>query len=331
MSETSAKQRLKILYLYKILWENTDEEHELSMPQIIEKLREYGITAARKALYEDIEALREFGADIYAHRGYCAGYSLLNRGFELPELKLLADAVTSSRFFTEKKAKALLEKLGTLCSSYEAEQLIRKVYVADRGSSENERIYLNVDVIHRAISEKKKISFRYFDYDISKRKKYRDGVRICSPYALTWSDEQYYLIAHYEKYGGISHFRVDKMENVKPLAESAFRMPKDFRLSEYLKSTFSMFSGAERTVKLRFHISLINAVFDRFGRGVKPVRDGEKHFTVEVKARTDQPAAFFGWLFQFGANAQIVAPIELKEEYSEMLREVLNSEEDAGE
>ena len=328
MSETNANQRLKILYLYKILWENTDEEHELTMPQIIDKLDEYGITAARKALYEDIEALREFGADIYSRRGNGAGYSLLNREFELPELKLLADAVTSSRFFTEKKANALLEKLGTLCSDYEAEQLIRKVYVADRDTSENERIYLNVDAIHRAISEKKKISFKYFDYDINKRKKYRDGVRVCSPYALTWNDERYYLIAHYEKYSGISHFRVDKMENVKLLPEPAFKMPRDFKLSEYLKSTFSMFSGTEQTVKLRFHISLIGAVLDRFGRGVKLIRDGEKHFIVEVKARTDQPAAFFGWLFQFGTNAKIVAPAELREKYSSMLCEVLQSEKE---
>lgn len=328
MSEANAKQRLKILYLYKILWENTDEDHELTMPQIIDKLSEYGITAARKALYEDIEALREFGADIYSRRGNSAGYSLLNREFELPELKLLADAVTSSRFFTEKKAHALLEKLGTLCSGYEAEQLFRKVYVADRDASENERIYLNVDAIHRAISEKKKISFGYFDYDIHKRKKYREGVRVCSPYALTWNDERYYLIAHYEKYGGISHFRVDKMEGVKVLPEPAFKMPRDFRLSEYLKSTFSMFSGTEQTVRLRFHISLINAVLDRFGRGVKLVRDGEKHFIVEVKARTDQPAAFFGWLFQFGSKAKIISPEKLKNEYSEMLREVLTGEKE---
>lgn len=328
MSESSTKQRLKILYLYKILWENTDEEHELTMPQIIDKLNEYGITAARKALYEDIEALREFGADIYSRRGNNAGYSLLNREFELPELKLLADAVTSSRFFTEKKARALLEKLGTLCSGYEAEQLIRKVYVADRDASENERIYLNIDAIHRAVSEKKKISFGYFDYDINKRKKYRDGIRVCSPYALTWNDERYYMIAYYEKYKGISHFRVDKMENVKLLSDPAFRMPKDFRLSEYLKSTFSMFSGTEQTVKLKFHISLINAVIDRFGRGVKLMRDGGEHFTVEVKARTDQPAAFFGWLFQFGSKAKIIAPAALKQEYSAMLREVLDNEKE---
>lgn len=315
--------RLKILYLYKILWDETDSEHEITMPQIQNKLREYGLEAGRKAIYEYIDALRGFGVDIAASAGQGAGYSLSTRTFELPELKLLADTVVSSRFFTEKKANELLRKLETLCSKYEAGSIRRQVYIANRLATDNERIYYNVNEIHRAIAEKRMISFKYFDYDIRKRKKYRDGVRVCSPCALTWNEEKYYLIAHYEKYGSISHFRVDKMEDVRILDEPSHKMPRDFKLSEYLKSTFSMFSGDVETVTLRFKntTSLINAVIDRFGKQVSLFPDGSDYFTVRVPVRTSNPAPFFGWLFMFGTDAQIVAPQPLKDEYVKMLKQ----------
>lgn len=315
--------RLKILYLYKILWEKTDSEHIITMPKIQEELKKYGVEAGRKAVYEYIDALREFGAEIDSGAGKSSGYNLASRGFDLPELKLLADAVVSSRFFTEKKAKALVEKLETLCSEHEAKSIRRQVYIANRITTDNERIYYNVNEIHRAIAEKRMIEFKYFDYDIRKRRKYRDGVRVCSPYALTWNEEKYYLIAHYEKYGGISHFRVDKMEDVRILDEPAHKMPRDFKLSEYLKSTFSMFSGEEETVTLRFKntTSLINAVIDRFGKQISLFPDGSDHFTVRVPVRTSNPAPFFGWLFMFGTDAQIAAPQTLKDEYVKMLKQ----------
>lgn len=320
----NANQRLKILYLYKILLEHTDEEHSISMPEIISQLELYGITAARKALYEDIEALKVFGLDIVSERGVNAGYRVVSRDFELPELKLLADAVSSSRFLTEKKSSELLKKLERLTSVYEAKQIQRQVFIADRVKAFNERIYLNVDAIHKAIAERKKISFRYFDYDLRKRKKYREGIRTCSPYALTWDDERYYLVAHYEKYDSISNFRVDRMENVEVLDEPARKYPDGFKLSDYLNSTFSMFSGESEEVKLRFEKSLINAVVDRFGKNVTAAPDGEEHFTVRVQIKTEQPEPFFGWLFQFGTKVEILEPCELKEKYKEHLKSVLN-------
>lgn len=326
MSEGNAYQRLKILYLYKILFEQTDEYHALSMPQIIEQLEENGFSAARKALYEDIDALRAFGVDIASGRGNRAGYAIVNRDFEIPELMLLADAVVCSPFFTEKKAKALIEKLEGLCSIHEAAQIERKVYTAGRESSDNERIYLNVDAIHRAIAEKKKITFKYFDYNIRKQKVYRDGLRTCSPYALAWNEEKYYLIAHYEKYGGISHFRVDKMECVEITDEPCLKKPRDFKLSEYLKSTFSMFSGNNRDVWLLFENKLTNAVIDRFGKSVKMQRYDDEHFTVRVSVKADNPETFFGWLFQFGTMAKILEPVDLRERYSKMLKAVIKSQ-----
>ncbi|MGN0677502.1 MAG: helix-turn-helix transcriptional regulator [Ruminococcus sp.] len=321
----NANQRLKILYLYKILLERTDEEHYITMPEIISQLELYGITAARKALYEDIEALKVFGLDIVSGRGVNAGYQVVNRDFELPELKLLADAVSSSRFLTEKKSAELLKKLEQLTSVYEAKQIQRQVFIADRVKAINERIYMNVDAIHRAIAERKKISFKYFDYDLNKKKCYRKGIRTCSPYALTWDDERYYLVAHYEKYDSISNFRVDRMESVEVMDEPAQEYPEGFNLPAYLNSTFSMFSGEAEDVKLRFEKSLINAVIDRFGKNVSISPDGDEHFTVRVQIKTEHPEPFFGWLFQFGTKVKIVEPCELKEKYLEMLKEVFNS------
>lgn len=320
----NANQRLKILYLYKILLERSDEEHSITMPEIISQLKLYGITAGRKALYEDIEALKTFGMDIVSERGHGAGYYVVNREFELPELKLLADAVSSSRFLTEKKSAELLKKLQQLTSVYEAKQIQRQVFVADRVKAFNERIYINVDTIHRAIAERKKIAFDYFDYDLKKQKKYRDGIRTCSPYAFAWDDERYYLVAYYEKYDSISNFRVDRMENVVVLDEPALKYPDNFKLSQYLNSTFSMFSGESEEVKLRFDKSLINPVIDRFGKNIIIAPDGENRFTVCVQIKTEHPEPFFGWLLQFGTKVQIVEPCELKEKFKELLQAVLN-------
>lgn len=320
----NANQRLKILYLYKILLEHTDEEHYITMPEIISQLELYGIKAARKALYDDIEALKIFGLDIISGRGSNAGYKVVNRDFELPELKLLADAVSSSRFLTECKSKELLKKLEKLTSIYEAKQIHRQIYIADRVKAINERIYINVDAIHRAIAERKKISFKYFDYDLNKKKCYRKGIRTCSPYALTWDDERYYLVAHYEKYDSISNFRVDRMECVEILNEPAQKYPEEFKLSAYLNSTFSMFSGEAEEVKLRFENSLINAVIDRFGKKVTISPDGDEHFTVRVQIKTEHPEPFFGWLFQFSTKVKIVEPYALREKYREQLKKVFN-------
>lgn len=318
--KNNIKQRLKILYLYKILFEQTDENHSITMPQIIEELDKYGIKAARKALYADIEALREFGADIVLDRCGNAGYSLVSRDFEIAELVILADAVTCSRFFTQKKAKDLVQKLEKLCSCYEARKIDNSVFVLEGDKLDNERIYINVDTIHQAIFEEKQISFKYFNYDLKKHKKYRNGSLVCSPYALTWSDEKYYLIAHYPKYNTISHFRVDKMESVRILSDPAEPLPKRFKLSGYLESTFSMFSGTAETVKLRFKNHLAGAIIDRFGRKVRITRDDEEHFTIEFPVRTEHPETFFGWVFQFGDEAEILEPSDLRKRYISTLK-----------
>jgi len=319
----NANQRLKILYLYKILLEQTDEEHSITMPEIIKQLECCGISAGRKALYEDIEALRAYGLDVISLKGGASGYFVASRDFELPELKLLADAVCSSRFLTEKKSGELLRKIEKLASVHEARQIHRQVYIANRVKSMNERIYINVDVIHRAVAEKKQISFKYFDYNIEKKKKYRDGLRVCSPYAMTWDDERYYLIAYYEKYSGISNFRVDRMESIEILDEPIVPKPENFNIAEYMNSTFSMFSGEVKEVKLRFKNDLVNIVFDRFGKDIFIVPDDEEHFVVRVNVKAEQ--TFLAWLFMFVTNAEILAPQELRERYKKQLSAVFEN------
>ncbi len=319
----SPMQRLKILYLYNILNDCTDEDHGLTMPEIIAKLESSGICAARKALYEDIEALRLYGLDIVDGRGRNADYRVVSRDFELPELKLLADAVSSSKFLTEKKSNQLIDKIGRLCSLHQAKQLRRQVFVSGRVKAMNEALYINIDAINRAISDGKKISFKYFDYDINKRKKYRDKRRTCTPYQLVWDDEKYYLIGYHDTREAITNFRVDRMENVTVEEQAALPLPRDFAMSDYLGATFSMFAGEAVEVKLRFTNDLVNVVMDRFGKNTKIVPLDDRHFTITVRVKAEAP--FFGWLFQFGGKVTILSPEHITDKYRSMLDTVRSS------
>lgn len=332
--EPQILHRLRILYLYRLLYTKTDENHGITLNEIQKELNKKGIDAARKAIYADIKALTAFGLDIQVERGSMSEYRVLSRQFELPELNALADSVICSHFFSSQKANDLIGKLGTLCSEYEAEQFKAGTFVVDNSADYNKQILINVDAVHRAILEKKQIKFDYFeyiyDYTQKRPKKKSRGLHTCSPIALTWSDNKYYLIAYYPKYKSISHFRTDKMEKVEILSENAEKLPCDFKLSEYMKSTFSMFSGEQCGVTLRFHNSLMNAVIDRFGK-IDIEHDGRDHFKFTVKIRRDKdqpPVTFFGWLFQFGTKAQIVEPESIREQFSEMLRSVLESKLD---
>lgn len=324
MPDNNYNQRLKIMYLYKILNDETDEEHQLTLAQISDRLAEYGISAKRKALYDDIEALRQYGVDIICEKTKTFGYYVGNREFELPELKLLADAVCSARCLSVKKSSELLKKIESLAGIHNGKLIQRQVYVVDRAKSVNERIYINVDALHRAINEGKKISFRYFDYDINAKPVYRDGDRICSPLALSWDDGKYYLIGIYPKYPDTyTNFRVDRMSDITVLDEPAEKAPSDFSISEYMNTTFSMFSGNTVEALFKFDNSLVNVIVDRFGKNVRMNKYDEQHFTVKLSVRAE--ATFFGWLFQFGQKAEILSPLSLKKKYAEMLSETLDS------
>lgn len=319
--EAGINQKLKFLYLADIFRSETDEEHPISVYDLEERLGALGVGASRKTLLEDIKLLIDYGMDIISvPMGKMLGYYLGSRSFELPEIKLLADAVSSSRFITEKKSRILLKKLEGLTSSFHGQEINRRVYVSNRIKSENEAIYISVDTIQQAIDSRKQISFRYFDRTVGMNKKYRPGGRTCSPYALAWNDGSYYLVGKQEKYTTLSNFRIDRMENVTVLPKNAEPIPEGFDLAEYTATTFSMFSGEVCTVTLRLDSSLVNVVADKFGSDLILIPDGEDKFTVSVKLVAG--AAFYGWLFQFGDKAEVVSPKNIRREFLEMMNNV---------
>jgi len=320
----TGSQRLKLLYLRDIFLRYTNENDSLTRNQITDLLSDLGISEGRKAFAEDIEALQNYGMDIRATNGRTASYQLTTRDFELAELKLLADAVSSAKLLSDSQSAKLLKKISALCSENEASQLKRTVYVSGRTrQNSNKAVLYNVDTIQRAISTspKKKISFRYFEYDMRKNKKYRDKARVVTPYALVWDNDHYYLVAwndHRERY---SNFRVDRMEGVEIIDAPARKPDPDFDLEDYILTHVSMFSGDETEVVLRCDKTLVNAVLDRFGMGVRmlPEEDGE-HFSVFVDVAPQPP--FFAWVFQFGGAVKIISPENVAGEYREMLDRV---------
>jgi predicted DNA-binding transcriptional regulator YafY len=318
----SSNQKLKLLYLMKILHEKTDENHSLSVPELIAELGRYGIKAERKSIYDDLEALRFFGLDIESTRSKTTGYFLASRTFELAELKLLVDSVQSSKFITHKKSTDLIRKIESLCSIYEGQSLQRQVYVANRIKTMNESIYYNVDNIHSGISDNKKISFKYFDYSITKEKVFRRNNEryVVSPYALTWDDENYYMVGYDSDAEMIKHYRVDKMMDIAVTGEKRDGQQyfQNLDIAVYSKKLFSMFSGAEETVRIEFANRLIGVVIDRFGKDVVVVKSDDKHFVVSVSVAVSQQ--FLAWVAGFGSEARILSPDSVVEKMKQLIQ-----------
>lgn len=315
-------QKLKLLYLLKILTEKTDENHPISMPNIIAELDRYGISAERKSLYDDLEALEIYGADICSVKGKNSGYFLASRDFELPELKLLVDSVQASKFITKKKSMELISKLEKLASTHEASHLRRQVFVTNRVKAVNEAIYYVVDRIYDAISQNKKISFRYFEWTVDKEKRYRkDGERyIETPITLSWDDENYYLITYKEKYKGFTHYRVDKMTDLEILGEVREMPEESFDPADYAKKVFGMFGGEETAVEVKFKNSLAGVVIDRFGDEVFMRKLDSEWFVARFKVAISPQ--FFSWIMSFGNRAEILAPYDVRQKMCELLKEL---------
>lgn len=315
-------QKLKLLYLFKILTEKTDENHPISMPNIIAELDRYGISAERKSLYDDLEALEMYGADICSVKGKNSGYFLASRDFELPELKLLVDSVQASKFITKKKSMELISKLEKLASNYEASQLRRQVFVTNRVKAVNEAIYYAVDRIYDAISQNKKISFRYFEWTVDKEKRYRkEGESyIETPVTLSWDDENYYLITYKEKYKGFTHYRVDKMTDLEILSEPREMPEESFDPADYAKKVFGMFGGEETTVEVKFKNSLAGVVIDRFGDEVFMRKLDSDWFVARFKVAISPQ--FFSWIMSFGNRSEILAPYDVRQKMCELIKEL---------
>ena len=311
------KQKQKLLYIMKFFLEKTDEEYGVTVADIIDYLDDYGITAERKSIYNDIECLRDFGMDIVKSKvGKISLFSLVSRDFTLEEIKLLIDAVQSSKFITLKKSRELIHKIETLTSENQAKELHRQVIVANRVKNSNEEIYRNIDSINRAINKKRKIGFYYTQWSVSRtgakkivKVRRHDGMRyLLTPKALTWDDENYYLIAYDKEVDKLKHFRVDKMESISVEEERAdsTKAVDKFDLAVYTKQVFGMYGGDTVNVKLRFDDSLIGVVIDRFSDKVfiQPMGDGTFTMSAEVMLSPQ----FYGWLFSFGDKVKIVSP-----------------------
>lgn len=322
----SSNQKLKMLYILEMLQRETDENHLVTTQDIIRMLEANGINAERKTIYDDINLLIDYGYDIIQVKSRVnGGYYLGSRDFELAELKLLVDAVQSSKFITRKKSRELIRKLERLTSKHEASQLHRQIYVSDSAKTENESIYYNVDSIHKGIHDDVKINFTYLEWSISKElvpkkegKKY-----VVSPWALLWQDENYYLVAYDSEAGLMKHYRVDKIGKVVLTEEKreGQEVFEKMNLAEYVNQTFGMYGGERTNVTLQFPEKLIGVVLDRFGKDIIVRMKNDGYFTISVKAAVS--GQFFGWLAGIGKDARIISPEEVKTEYREWLKEIL--------
>lgn len=305
-------QKLKLYYLAKIMLEETDEEHGLTMPQIIERLESNDISAERKSIYSDFALLEEtFGMEIICvQSGRQHFYHVGSRLFELAELKLLVDSIQSSKFITLKKSRELISKLEGLASKYEAKELQRQVYVQNRIKTMNESIYYSVDAINTAISMNRQVSFRYYNWNVKKEMEFRHNgtLYMISPWALTWDDENYYMIGYDKAADKIKHYRVDKMMNIE-VADSkreGRKLFKEFDLASYTKKSFGMFSGEEELVKLLVDNDMAGVIIDRFGMDVTFFPKDKKTSYVTVSVAVSD--AFFGWIFGLGGGVKIAGP-----------------------
>lgn len=319
----SENQKLKLMYLMKILLEKTDEDHALTMPDILRELEAYGISAERKSIYSDMECLRTYGMDIIGEkRDQKFSYYVASHQFELAELKLLVDAIQSAKFITAKKSKELIKKIESFASQYEAGQLQRQVFVSGRIKTMNESIYYNVDAIHSAIAANRQIRFQYFQWNVKKEMELRKNGAYyqVSPWALSWDDENYYLVAYDDEEEKLKHYRVDKMLHIGQTDEprKGKKLFEGFDTALYAKKMFSMYAGEEEMVKIECENRLAGAIIDRFGKDIPMRKIDEEHFSVNV--RVSLSCQFIHWIMALGSGAKVVGPEHVVDMVKEEVR-----------
>lgn len=325
MTKETAKPdegRLRILYLYQMLLHESDESHMLSTPEILRRMEEeHGITMHRTTLPKDVELLREVGIDVQCERRRALYYYIPEGPFSVPELRLLIDAVLSSKFITERKSKAMINKLIGLTNGPNSGKLYRTVHVTGKAKSENEKGYAIVDAINEAIHDKRKISFYYFDYD--NRKKHvlkNDGAPyIVSPYDLIYDGDYYYMTGFCDEREGIRTFRVDRIEKQPELLpDTAVKRPKGYRIERYTQEVTRMYSTKETVeVSILCEAELMKVVIDRFGVNVRSKPVGENQFRASVKVCPSP--TFFRWVFGWNGKMHIDGPKEVRDSYLEAL------------
>ena len=321
-----SNQKFKFTYLMKIMTEKTDDEHSLTMPQILEELEKYEVSAERKSIYEDFKDMSKLGIDVIKEqRGRETFYHIAGREFELAEVKLLIDAVQSAKFITQKKSKSLISKVKNFVSEHQAKQLQRQIVINDRVKTMNESVYYNVDDIHTAINQNRKIKFKYYKWDIDKKLVERHGGSyfFVSPWALLWDDENYYMIAFDDWDNKIKHYRVDKMMyievgNDERAGKEEF---KNFDMAKYSKATFGMYHGEKTKVCIKFANHMCGVFIDRFGKDTLFRKIDENHS--ELIADINVSPQFFGWIFSLGNDVEIVSPKEVVNELREYTKKFI--------
>lgn len=326
----SANQKMKLIMLMDYLLENTDENHPVTMNAIIDYLASNDIKAERKSIYDDVETLRTYGIDIILNKGKGnTGYYVGSRDFELAELKMLVDAVASAKFITEKKSAELIRKLEKHASRHDAVQLKRDVYVADRAKSLNQNIYINVDAIHEAMRLNRKITFKYMEWSVDKKLVPKNGGKLyeVSPWLLVWNDGNYYLVAYDEVSGIMKHYRVDKIKSadISEYARDGKKLADKLKPAKYSNLNFSMYGGETKNVTLVVENHLASVFLDRYGTDIPMVKVDENHFRTHMDVSVSDQ--FFGWVCGLGGGAKIAAPDEVRSEYREFLKRLLENQD----
>jgi predicted DNA-binding transcriptional regulator YafY len=313
-----------VLFLLELLNRETDEEHQITVAEIIDRLNAEGFSANRHTVVSDLNMLMAHDVDVVCNKSRQNQYFIGDRDFELPELMLLVDAVQAARFISAKQSKAMIAKLSSLSSVHQADRLNRQLYVDKQPKAVNEGVLYTVDLIHAAVHSKLQITFQYYEYTAAKRKslKHNGQVYRFSPYALLWKNDSYYVLGYSESHGKVVKFRVDRMANPKATDAKAVRKPKDFRVETYAKSVFQMFDEETHTVTLFCENSLMKSIIDQFGEKVKTEIADKDHFTAEVDVSVSP--TFFGWIVGFGGKMEIAAPDCVVEKYTRILKSVLD-------
>lgn len=326
---TVVDQKLKLLHLVQILETETDDEHGLTGPQLIERLAERGVNVERKTLYRDLDCLREFGYDVQKYQRSTVEYGLSSRDFQESELLLLADAVQSSRFLTKRKADALVKSVAKLGSKYMADNLQKRIHVEGRIKAQNESVYYNIDAIQRAMTAKRKVEFQYFKHDEAKKPVLQHGGRtyVETPVQLMYMDDCYYLVVWNDKHGDFANYRVDRMKRIEVSEEDGTRNEHiaSFDVAKYQQRVFGMFNGESVAVTLLVKAGAMSSVVDRFGSDVSAVPAGEGLARVSVTVM--EAPTFYGWLAQFGTDVVIEKPESLKRSYLAYLSDIARAYE----
>lgn len=319
----------RAIYVLKYLWEQTDEQHPATLYDIIDYLNSVGInigtTAGRRTIAADIEQLQECGYDVVCNKGKQNQYFIGARDLELPELKMLVDAVQAAKFITPKKSEALIKKLSGMTSSHQAKELNHRLYIDGRAKTTNENVYYIVDLLYTAINEKKQVTFKYYEYNAEKKRvfKHKGQVYRFSPYDLVWSNDSYYVFGFSESHGKVVKFRVDRMHNPSLADAPSIAKPEGYDISEFCRQVFMMYDAQVCTVELLCENSMMKTIIDRFGDKVDTAVTDCTHFkaTVEVSCGP----TFYAWIFTYAGKIRIVSPKNIVEEYTGKLKAALDN------